>query len=85
MQKTNVVEVENVKVEESLIVSTAFIEFTDNELTDKTPETMIFSRFVSKTLKFDVRNKIYRATFCRNSIKLLEKKSRKDSMAHFIQ
>ena len=32
----NVVEVKNVKVEKSLIVSTAFIEFTDNELTDKT-------------------------------------------------
>ena len=55
MQKTNVVEVENVKVEESLIVSTAFIEFTDNDLTDKTPETMIFSRFVAKSIKFDVR------------------------------
>ena len=51
----NVVEVKNVKVEKSLIVSTAFIEFTDNELTDKTPETMIFSRFVAKTIKFDVR------------------------------
>ena len=55
MQKTNVVEVKNVKVEKSLQVFTAFIEFTDNELTDKTPETMIFSPFVAKTIKFDVR------------------------------
>ena len=55
MQKTNVVEVKNVKVEKSLQVFTAFIEFTDNELTDKTPETMIFSRFVATTIKFDVR------------------------------
>ena len=55
MQKTNAVEVENVKVEKSLIVSTAFNEFTDNELTDKTPETIVFSRFVAKTIKFDFR------------------------------
>ena len=47
--------VKNIKVEKSLQVFTAFIEFTDNELTDKTPETMIFSRFVAKTIKFDVR------------------------------
>ena len=55
MQKMNVVEVENLKVGKSLIVSTAFIEFTDNNLTDKTPETMIFFRFVAKSIKFDVR------------------------------
>ena len=55
MQKTNAVEVENVKVEKSLIVSTAFNEFTDNELTYKTPETIVFSRFVAKTIKFDFR------------------------------
>ena len=52
MQKMNVVEVENLKVGKSLIVSTAFIEFTDNNLTDKTPETMIFFRFVAKSINF---------------------------------
>ena len=55
MQKANVIEVENLKVGKSLIVSTAFNEFTDNELTYKIPETIVFSRFVAKTIKFDFR------------------------------